>query len=65
MRRALLAAALVLAPGIAGAQSWATQRSADELEYRLELLDGEVRALRQELNVAQRSGDAGSAGAGT
>ncbi|MEO1721699.1 MAG: tol-pal system protein YbgF [Pseudomonadota bacterium] len=65
MRRALLAAALVLAPGISGAQSWATQRSADELEYRLELLDGEVRALRQELNVAQRSGDAGSAGAGT
>ncbi|MEM9764271.1 MAG: tol-pal system protein YbgF [Pseudomonadota bacterium] len=65
MRGALLAAALLLVPVTAGAQSWSAQRSEDELEYRLELLDGEVRALRQELNVARSSGDVGSGGGGT
>ncbi|MEL6577636.1 MAG: tol-pal system protein YbgF [Pseudomonadota bacterium] len=64
MRGALLAAALVLVPAFAGAQSWSAQRSEDELEYRLELLDGEVRALRQELNVARSSGDVGGGGGG-
>ncbi|MEM7498244.1 MAG: tol-pal system protein YbgF [Pseudomonadota bacterium] len=69
MRTPLLLAVLLLAPvlvpAVSGAQSWSTQRSDDELEYRFELLEGEIRALRRELGVARGAAAGGAAGSGS
>lgn len=65
MKRALLLgiAAASLIAGAASAQSWSAQRSDQELEYRLELLDGEIQALRQELGVSGRAVPGGGSSA--
>ncbi|MEM6943091.1 MAG: tol-pal system protein YbgF, partial [Pseudomonadota bacterium] len=52
-----------LIAGTASAQNWSAQRSDQELEYRLELLDGEVQALRQELGVSGNAAPGGGSSA--